>query len=103
MDPTTPSQRHINGRMGHSGVPTNYDFSKSARDKPLPHLTTNGESTMLAKFAQYGSKKTLRELVRDASKGGVDLIGTPDQLATRMGAIMAEEGGDGFLPRQPFN
>ena len=58
---------------------------------------------MLAKFAQYGSNKTLRELVREASKGGVDLIGTPDQVADRMGGIMAEVGGDGFLLRQPYN
>src|SRR5260370_1372392 len=96
-------QRHIDQRLVNIGVQTDIDFSQFDLDKPLPHLTTNGESTMLAKFAQYGSKKTLRELVRDASKGGVDLIGTPDQVATRMGEIMAEVGGDGFLLRQPFN
>lgn len=97
------SQRHIDQRLVHISVLTDIDFSQFDLDKPLPYLTTNGESTMLAKFAQYGSKKTLRELVRDASKGGVDLIGTPDQVATRMGEIMAEVGGDGFLLRQPFN
>ena len=82
---------------------TDIDFSKFKLDEPLPYLTTNGESTMLAKFAQWGSGKTLRELVRDASKGGVDLIGTPDQVAQRMGEIMDEVGGDGFLLRQPYN
>ena len=97
------SQRHIDQRLCHISVLTDIDFSKFKLDEPLPYLTTNGESTMLAKFAQWGSGKTLRELVRDASKGGVDLIGTPDQVAQRMGEIMEEVGGDGFLLRQPYN
>ena len=57
---------------------------------------------MLAKFAQYGSNKPLRQLAREGGKGGVDLVGTPDQVADSMGEIMAEVGGDGFLLRQPF-
>lgn len=97
------SQRHIDQRLVHISVLTDIDFSQFDLDKPLPPLTTNGELTMLAKFAQYGSNKTLRELVRDASKGGVDLIGTPEQVAAKMGQIIDEVGGDGFLIRQPFN
>jgi FMN-dependent oxidoreductase (nitrilotriacetate monooxygenase family) len=97
------SQRHIDQRLVHISVLTDIDFSQFDLDKPLPPLTTNGESTMLAKFAQWGSNKTLRELVRDASKGGVDLIGTPEQVAGRMAEIVDEVGGDGYLIRQPFN
>ena len=95
------SQRHIDQRLVHISVLTDIDFSQFDLDKPLPHLTTNGKSTMLEKFAQYGSNKTLRELVREASKGGVDLIGTPDQVAIRMGEIMDEVGGDGFCSGSP--
>lgn len=97
------SQRHIDQRLVHISVLTDIDFSQFDLDKPLPHLTTNGKSTMLAKFTQNGANKTLRELVRDASKGGVDLIGTPEQVAVRMGEIMEQVGGDGYLIRQPFN
>ena len=31
----------------------------------------------------------------------VELIGTPDQVAARMGAVMEEVGGDGFLITTP--
>jgi alkanesulfonate monooxygenase SsuD/methylene tetrahydromethanopterin reductase-like flavin-dependent oxidoreductase (luciferase family) len=31
----------------------------------------------------------------------VELIGTPDQVAERMGDVMAEVGGDGFLITTP--
>jgi alkanesulfonate monooxygenase SsuD/methylene tetrahydromethanopterin reductase-like flavin-dependent oxidoreductase (luciferase family) len=58
---------------------------------------------MLNKFTQNGSKKTLRELVRDASKGTVDVGGTPDQIADQMIRIMENVGGDGFLLRQPYH
>jgi alkanesulfonate monooxygenase SsuD/methylene tetrahydromethanopterin reductase-like flavin-dependent oxidoreductase (luciferase family) len=30
------------------------------------------------------------------------LIGTPDQIAARMGEVMEEVGGDGFLISTPF-
>jgi long-chain alkane monooxygenase len=96
------SQRYIDTRLCHISALTDIDFSQFDLDKPLPSLTTNGESTMLAKFAQYGSNKPLRQLAREGGKGGVDLVGTPDQVADRMGEIMAEVGGDGFLLRQPF-
>jgi len=87
-----------------SGI-TDIDFSKFDMDKPLPEdLTTNGETTSLKRFAQLGSGKTLRQLIKEGGKsGGVDVIGTPDQVAERMGEIMDEVGGDGFLMRNPFH
>jgi long-chain alkane monooxygenase len=97
------SQRYYDQRLGQVSVLTDIDFSKFDLDKPLPPLTTNGESTMLEKFTQGGSSKTLRELVTDSGRGGTELFGTPEQIAVRMGEIMAEVGGDGFLIRHPFN
>lgn len=84
---------------------TEIDFSKYDLDKPLPEkLVTNGESGTLDKFQQWGSGKTLRELA--ASGGGglvssMELIGTPAQVADKMGEAMAEVGGDGFLITTP--
>jgi FMN-dependent oxidoreductase (nitrilotriacetate monooxygenase family) len=84
---------------------TEIDFSQFDLDKPLPgRLTTNGEQGSLDKFQQHGSGKTLRQLVTDGGGGmvsSVELVGTPDQIAERMGSVMAEIGGDGFLITTP--
>lgn len=84
---------------------TEIDFSQFDLDKPLPEkLVTNGESGSLDKFQQWGSGKTLRELVVSGGGGlvsSVELIGTPDQVAERMGEVMEEVGGDGFLVTTP--
>ncbi len=80
------------------------DMSKFDLDKPLPDLSTNGSIAVLAGFAQFGSGKTLRQLVIEGGKSGaLDAVGTPDQVAETMAAVMEEVGGDGFLIRQPFN
>jgi FMN-dependent oxidoreductase (nitrilotriacetate monooxygenase family) len=83
---------------------TDIDLSQFDLDSPLPELTTNGEMTSLARFAQFGSGKTLRQLVMEGGKGTcVDVVGTPDQVADQMANIMEEVGGDGFLLKTPFN
>ncbi len=84
---------------------TDLDFSAYALDKPLPgRLVTNGEQGSLDAFQQHGSGKTLRELVTEASGGlaaSIELIGTPDQVADKMGEAMDAVGGDGFLITTP--
>jgi FMN-dependent oxidoreductase (nitrilotriacetate monooxygenase family) len=84
---------------------TEIDFAPYDLDKALPEkLTTNGESGSLDKFQQWGSGKTLRELVVDGGGGlvsSVELIGTPDDVAEQMGEVMDEVGGDGFLISTP--
>ncbi|GBD50906.1 NtaA/DmoA family FMN-dependent monooxygenase [Methylopila sp. Yamaguchi] len=84
---------------------TEIDFAQYDLDRPLPEkLVTNGESGTLDKFQQWGSGKTLRELVVAGGGGlvsSVELVGTPDTVAERMGEVMAEVGGDGFLITTP--
>lgn len=84
---------------------TDIDFKAFDLDKPLPEkLTTNGEQGSLDSFQQWGSGKTLRQLVTEASGGlvsSVELIGTPETVADRMGEVMEEVGGDGFLITTP--
>lgn len=84
---------------------TDIDFAKFALDEALPErLITNGEQGSLDKFQQFGGGKTLRQLVVDGAGGlvsSVELIGTPGQVAARMGEVMAEVGGDGFLITTP--
>ncbi|WP_211109976.1 NtaA/DmoA family FMN-dependent monooxygenase [Acuticoccus mangrovi] len=82
---------------------TDIDFSQFDLDEELPHLTTNGEQGSLDAFAQWGSGKTLRQLCKDRATRGLDgFVGTPDQVADRMGEVMDEVGGDGFLISSPF-
>jgi long-chain alkane monooxygenase len=80
---------------------TEIDFARFELDKPLPHrLVTNGEQGSLDKFQEWGSGKTLRQLVTGGASGlvsSVELVGTPDSVAARMDAVMQEVGGDGFL------
>lgn len=78
---------------------TDIDFSQFELDEPLPELETNGERGSLDKFAQWGSGKTLRQLVLDAggTSDSIELVGTPDQVADKIGEAMDQVGGDGFL------
>jgi FMN-dependent oxidoreductase (nitrilotriacetate monooxygenase family) len=92
----------IEAALAAVGTVTDIDFSRFDLDKPLPPLTTNGEQGSLDKFAQWGSGKTLRQLAQERFDAGIDLIGSPDTVAERMGAAMDAIGGDGFLISTPF-
>ncbi|HWK45639.1 MAG TPA: NtaA/DmoA family FMN-dependent monooxygenase [Stellaceae bacterium] len=96
------SPEYIEASLAAIGTVTDIDFSKFDLDAELPRLTTNGEQGSLDKFAQWGSGKTLRQLASERYDGGLDLIGTPDEVAERMGAAMEAIGGDGFLISTPF-
>jgi len=95
----------IDDMLAQISAITDIDFSKFDLNAPLPgRLTTNGEQGSLDKFQQFGSGKTLRQLVVDGAGGvvsSVELIGTPAEIAARMGEVMEEVGGDGFLITTP--
>ncbi len=92
----------IEAGLASIGTVTDIDFSQFDLDAELPRLTTNGEQGSLDKFAQWGSGKTLRQLASERYDGGLKLVGTPDEVAEKMGAAMEEIGGDGFLVSTPF-
>jgi FMN-dependent oxidoreductase (nitrilotriacetate monooxygenase family) len=99
------SSHFITDTLSSLSAITEIDFAKYDIDKPLPEkLLTNGESGSLDKFQQWGSGKTVRQLVMDGGGGlvsSVELIGTPGTVADRMGEVMEEVGGDGFLITTP--
>jgi long-chain alkane monooxygenase len=100
----TSQPRFIERRLALMSGITDIDFSRFDLDEPLPDgLTTNGESHSLARFAQFGSGKPLRQLVKESISGSAEAVGTPEHVAEKMGEIMAEVGGDGFLLRNPFH
>jgi FMN-dependent oxidoreductase (nitrilotriacetate monooxygenase family) len=84
---------------------TEIDFKQFDLDEPLPaDLTTNGERGSLEYFMRGDGSpgpKTLRQLVMHRAKRGLELVGTPDQVAKKMGEAMEEVGGDGFLIAKP--
>ena len=93
----------IEAGLAMTGTVTDIDFSQFDLDRPLPHkLTTNGEQGSLDKFQQWGSGKMLRQLASERYDGGLRLVGTPDEVARRMGDAMEAIGGDGFLISTPF-
>jgi FMN-dependent oxidoreductase (nitrilotriacetate monooxygenase family) len=99
---TVTSPEYIEAALAAIGTVTDIDFSQFDLDAPLPRLTTNGEQGSLDKFAQWGSGKTLRQLASERYDGGLELIGTPDEVAERMEEAMEAIGGDGFLISSPF-
>jgi len=84
---------------------TEIDFKQFDLDEPLPEgLTTNGERGSLEWFMRGDGSpgpKTLRQLVMQRAARGLELVGTPQQVAARMGEVMEEIGGDGFLITRP--
>ncbi|WP_328773800.1 NtaA/DmoA family FMN-dependent monooxygenase [Streptomyces sp. NBC_00286] len=80
---------------------TEIDFKQFDLDEPLPEgLTTNGERGSLEHFMRGDGSpgpKTLRQMVMARNKRGLELVGTPEQVAKKMGEAMEEIGGDGFL------
>ena len=69
-----------------------------------PAVAERQALAILKNFAQWGSGKPLRQLVREAGKGGAfNAVGTPDQVADQMIDLMEEVGGDGYLLQHPFN
>ena len=74
------------------------DFSQFDLDAPLPEVIGNGEQSSMAHIQAMSKGKTLREAITGFSvAGGLDLVGSPDTVAAKMGEIMDEVGGDGFL------
>jgi alkanesulfonate monooxygenase SsuD/methylene tetrahydromethanopterin reductase-like flavin-dependent oxidoreductase (luciferase family) len=87
-------------RLAQLGNISNVDFGRFDLDKPLPDdVTATGNTTSLAQFRKMAAGRSIRETI--VGMNGVDLsvelVGTPDAVADRMGEVMQEGGGDGFL------
>lgn len=90
-------------RLAHFGKVTNIDFGRFDLDKPLPdEVTTNGHQQNLVQFRQKAAGRSIRAaMTENASELSVELCGTPDAVAARMGEVMEEVGGDGYLLSMP--
>jgi FMN-dependent oxidoreductase (nitrilotriacetate monooxygenase family) len=98
------AEAQIPQRLAHLGKVTNIDFGNFDLDKPLPaDITTNGHQQTLDEFRRKAAGRTLRAAMADhnATELSVELVGTPESVAARMGEVMEEVGGDGFLFSMP--
>ena len=74
------------------------DYAQFDLDQPLPDVIGNGEQSSMAHIKKLSEGKTLRQAITGMNvASGLDLVGSPDTVADKMGAIMEEVGGDGFL------
>ena len=98
------SKAEIAPRLAFMGKITNIDFGLLDLDAPIPdELTTNGHQQSLEQFKSAARGRTLREFMmsRDSMDKSIDLNGTTDEVAAKMGEVMDEVGGDGFLFAMP--
>lgn len=95
-------RKNIEERLATFGKLVNIDFNKFDIDKPLPNdVTTNGHQQTLEEYHKFAAGRSLREALATFSGGTPELIGTPDSVAARLGEMMEEVGGDGFLFSMP--
>jgi FMN-dependent oxidoreductase (nitrilotriacetate monooxygenase family) len=78
------------------------DFSKFDLDAPLPEVKTNASRSSFESHLSGDGTRTLREILLDPGSGGLDFVGTADSIASEMGTMMQEIGGDGFLIQDPL-
>jgi FMN-dependent oxidoreductase (nitrilotriacetate monooxygenase family) len=91
-------------RLAFLGKLMNIDFGGMDLDRPMPDgLTTNGHQQTLDQFKKMAAGRTLRQAMSEhnVTALSVELIGTPDSVAAKMGEVMEEVGGDGFLFSMP--
>ncbi len=91
-------KRDLSAKMERFSYALGVDLSKFHLDEPLPediHARVNGHQSSVKELTRHGG--TLREMLRFASTESVPLVGSPDTVAGRMGEIMEDVGGSGFL------
>lgn len=74
------------------------DFASFDLDAKMPDIVGNGEQSSMRQYVTGNEDKTLREVVTTIRQiDDLGLIGSPDTVAAKMGELMEEVGGDGFL------
>jgi alkanesulfonate monooxygenase SsuD/methylene tetrahydromethanopterin reductase-like flavin-dependent oxidoreductase (luciferase family) len=90
------SRPPIDAVLGSVAAITEVDFSEYDLDAPIDEqISTNGHQSYLRSF--LGTGRTLREVATSGHVSALDLVGTPDSVASKMDEAMQEVGGDGYL------
>ena len=90
-------RRDMTGKLERFSYALGVDLAQFELDEPLPDLQgrVNGHQSSLKELTRHGG--TLRDMLRFFSTESVPLVGSPDTVAAKMGEIMEEVGGAGFL------
>lgn len=95
------AEAQVPNLLAHFGKITNIDFGQYDLDTPVDQLDlwTNGHQQLLEEFRRFAGKRSLRQAMfaYRGNPGSIELIGTPDAVASQMAEAMEEAGGDGFL------
>ncbi len=88
----------LTGKLERFSYALGVDLSKFDLDETLPDdiaTLVNGHQSSVRELTRHGG--TLREMLRFQSTESTPLVGSPDTVAAKMGEIMQQVGGDGFL------
>jgi FMN-dependent oxidoreductase (nitrilotriacetate monooxygenase family) len=92
---------NLEGTLAGMSYSSGIDFSQFDLDQPLEDLTgkSNGHQSSVADLMKVNDgKKTLRQLASTWHRvESIELVGSPDTVASQMGEAMDYAGGDGFL------
>ncbi len=93
------TQAAIDEQLQSISYLTNTDFARFDLDEPLPPFETNSNRGTLDNFRRSAPEgATLREILAARAKAdGLAVIGTPIQIADRLGELADGSGADGFL------
>ena len=93
------TQAAIDEQLQSISYLTNIDFATFDLDAPLPSFETNSNRGTLDNFVKSApAGSTLREVLAARAKAdGLAVIGTPTQIADRLGELADGSGADGFL------
>ncbi len=92
-------QNNLEGHLGRLSYFSGIDMAQFDPDQPLPddiESRVNGHQSAFGDYMRSG--KTLREMATHRTSRTVDLVGSADTVAAKMGELMhGGEAGDGFL------
>ncbi|WP_375404980.1 NtaA/DmoA family FMN-dependent monooxygenase [uncultured Amnibacterium sp.] len=93
------TQAAIDEQLQSISYLTNVDFATFDLDEPLPSFETNSNRGTLDNFVRSAPEgSTLREVLAARAKAdGLAIVGTPVQIADRLGELAEGSGADGFL------
>lgn len=93
------TQAAIDEQLQSISYLTNVDFAAFDLDAPLPSVETNSNRGTLENFVRSApAGATLRQILAARAKAdGLAVIGTPAEIADRLGALAGGSGADGFL------
>ncbi|GAA2234783.1 NtaA/DmoA family FMN-dependent monooxygenase [Herbiconiux moechotypicola] len=96
------TEQNLEANLAFLSYYSGIDYSTLDLDAPIPHLSTNASRSTIAHTKEQSAGQTLREYASHPVRSCVELIGSPDTVAERMGEVAEEVGGDGFLISLPL-